>query len=164
MRDDPCHQEPDREDPGPEDESREDRLREKAAQADLTPPNTPDISKFLTQSDFRVDFVKRRHAVFAVTGFMAALVSVAYAVPLWGMYRAIERNVPLDPTIGNIIGGLNTAIFINMAAIIGGYLVVPAWEASNFRKNFTDVIRTVGNTNVQRTAAKYGGNAPREER
>jgi hypothetical protein len=139
-------------------------MRDRASHADLSPPESPDISKFLTQSDFRVDFSKRRRAVFMVTGYMGVMAGFAYAVPLWGVYRAIERGVPVDPTIGNILEGINTALFINVAAIIGGYLIVPAWEASNFRKNFTDVIRTVGHTSVARTAAKYGGGpSPRDK-
>lgn len=135
-------------------------MREKASDTDVSPPNTPDISKFMSMSDFRVDFSKRRKAVFIVTGYLGLLAGVITGVLLYCIIVNVHRGQPVDPTVGNIMSGLVTALFINVAAVIGGYLIVPAWESSNFRKNFGDVMKTLSDSNTQRTAMRH---QPRRE-
>ena len=129
-------------------------LRERASETDVSPPNTPDISKFMSMSDFRVDFSKRRKAVFIVTGYLGLLAGIITGVLLYCIVTNVHRGQPVDPTVGNIMSGLVTALFINVAAVIGGYLIVPAWESSNFRKNFGDVMKTLSDSNTQRSAVR----------
>ena len=98
-----------------------------------------DMKQFLSSSDFKMDWSRRRWVVVTSLSVMGMIMAAITGVLLTLLFfRA-------DSDFENLLDVVTSLIWVNMFAIlsiIGTYIGGAQWDATNFRTNVVEILKT----------------------